>query len=168
MVQFKATIKKFKDKGEKSGWTYIEISKEIILQIKGDHKKSFRIKGKLDNYPIKRIALLPMGEGNFIMPLNATMRKGIKKNSGTLIANLEEDQSEFQLNPDFSDCLDEDEQAKNYFLKLPNGHKNYFNNWINSAKSAATIAKRIAMVLDALSHKMDFGEMIRNQKKLKL
>src|SRR5260221_10117014 len=82
MIKFTTTILKFDSKGEKTGWTYIEVPSEISQQLKPGTKKSFRVKGKLDNYSIRRIALLPMGNGDFIMPLNASMRKGIGKRKG--------------------------------------------------------------------------------------
>ena len=79
MLKFTAPILKFDKQGEKTGWTYIEIFAEQAAKLKPDNKKSFRVKGKLDNFSIKGIALLPMGEGDFIMPLNAALRKGIGK-----------------------------------------------------------------------------------------
>ncbi len=42
-------------------------------------KQSFRVKGLLDNHPIAQTALLPAGDGAFILPINAAMRKGIGK-----------------------------------------------------------------------------------------
>ncbi|MEJ0102256.1 MAG: DUF1905 domain-containing protein [Bacteroidota bacterium] len=71
MVQYTATILQFAEQGEKTGWTYIEIPADIAQKLKPGNKKSFRVKGKLDNHPIKKVALLPMGGGRFIMPLNA-------------------------------------------------------------------------------------------------
>src|SRR5947208_3349524 len=76
MVEYTMVILKFDEQGEKTGWTYIEVPADIAQQLKPGNKKSFRVKGKLDNYAIKKVALLPMGEGNFIMPFNAGMRKG--------------------------------------------------------------------------------------------
>ena len=74
MVQFTATIHKFEKQGEKSGWTYIEIPADIAQQLKPGNKKSFRVKGKLDQFKIAGVSLLPMGGGSFIMAINATMR----------------------------------------------------------------------------------------------
>lgn len=165
MIEFNTIIKKFNKQGEKTGWTYIEIHPGIIEKIKGPYKRSFRVKGKLDSYNINNVALIPIGNGYFIMPLNATIRKGIKKKHGAYVkVTMEEDKSGFILNKDFADCLKEDDEANTYFMQLPYGHKNYFNNWINAAKTAPTIEKRIAMVLRALSQKMDFGQMLRSQK----
>ena len=78
MVEYTTTLLKFDKQGEKTGWTYIEISSDIAQQLKPNNKKSFRVKGKLDNYTIQAVALLPMGEGNFIMPINGAMRKSIE------------------------------------------------------------------------------------------
>src|SRR5688572_18451981 len=85
MVQFSTVIKKYKQQGEKTGWTYIEVTAKIAVKLKPGNKKSFRVKGSLDNYMFESLALLPMGEGNFIMALNADIRKQIRKAAG---ANL--------------------------------------------------------------------------------
>ncbi len=79
MISYKTIILTFDKQGEKTGWTYIQVPADIAQQLKPDTKKSFRVKGKLDNYKIKAVALLPMGEGNFIMPINGAMRKAIGK-----------------------------------------------------------------------------------------
>src|SRR5437879_5557406 len=106
MVQFTTIILKFENKGEKTGWTYIQIPIDIVQRLKPDNKKSFRVKGKLDNFPIKQIALLPMGDGSFIMPLNARLRKGIGKRHGVLLqVKLEEDKTPLKLNAEFLQCL---------------------------------------------------------------
>ena len=68
MITYTTTILKFDKQGEKTGWTYIDVPAEIAAQLKAGYKKSFRVKGKLDNLNIAQVALLPMGNGNFIMP----------------------------------------------------------------------------------------------------
>ncbi len=77
MIEFKVVIEKFSKQGEKTGWTYIEVSAEIAQKLKPGNKKTFRVKGYLDDFYFEGIALLPMGGGNFIMPLNASHRKKI-------------------------------------------------------------------------------------------
>ena len=69
MISFTTTIQKFGRQGEKTGWTYIEIPGELSELLNPGVKKSYRVKGKLDKYPIKAVALLPMGDGSFIMLL---------------------------------------------------------------------------------------------------
>src|SRR4030095_2456915 len=102
MVQFNALIKQFQDKGEKSGWTYIEIPAKIASALDAGNKKTFRVKGKLDDLSIKGVALLPMGNGDFIMAINATMRKGIKKRKGAAVTvRLALDSEPFKFHKDF-------------------------------------------------------------------
>ena len=165
MASFTTTIQKFDQQGEKTGWTYITMPAAIAQAIKPNNKKSFRVKGKLDAYAFAGVALLPMGEGDFIMALNATMRKAIKKQKGDqLQVVIEEDKIGYALNADFMACLQDEPKAKAYFESLPRGHQNYFSKWIESAKTEATISKRIAQAITALSRQMGFAEMVRSHK----
>ncbi len=165
MVKFTALIKQFDAQGEKTGWTYIDIPAEIALKIKPGNKKTFRVKGKLDAYAVKSVALVPMGGGDFIMALNAEMRKGTKKRKGaTLIVSLEEDSDKLQPPVELLECLADEPKAKQFFYSLTYGHRNYFSKWIESAKTEPTKTKRIAQAVDALSKHLDYGTMIRNLK----
>jgi hypothetical protein len=85
MVEFAATIKKFDKQGDKTGWTYIDIPVQIAHQLNRASKKSFRVKGFLDEYYFSGISLLPFGEGDFIMALNAAIRKAIGKGKGGIV-----------------------------------------------------------------------------------
>jgi len=166
MVQFVTTILQFAAQGEKTGWTYISIPAKIAQQLKPGNKKSFRVKGLLDNYPIKGIALLPMGEGDFIMAMNATMRKATGKRKGdSLKVKLEADNKPLVLNKELMECLADEPAALSFFKSLPASHQHYFSKWVESAKTAATTAKRIAMAVSALAKKMGYPEMMRAHKK---
>lgn len=166
MVQYSTTIKKFDKRGEKTGWTYIEIPLAIAEELNPGVKKSYRVKGMLDHYKIKGISLLPMGGGVFIIPMNAAMRKGTgKKNGAMVIVKLEIDKEPLKLNEDFMDCLHDDPAAKKHFSSLPKSHQNYFSKWIESAKTEITKTKRIAIALNALAKGWGYPEMIRNSKK---
>ena len=168
MVRFTAAIKKFDSHGEKTGWTYIEIPAAVAKKMNPDNKKGFRVKGKLDTYEFSMIALLPMGGGDFIIALNAAMRKGIKKQKGaTVQVAMEVDTNEIKPPEELIECLQDEPEALEYFNSLTKGHQNYFTNWIKSAKTDPTKAKRIAATLNALSKKWDFGQMIRAIKKIK-
>ena len=165
MVNFKAVIKKFNEQGEKTGWSYIEVPEEIAAQIKPGSKKSFRVKGRLDNYPIEKTSLLPMGGGNFIIPINATIRKALGKKKGAVVlAYLEADERDIEINKTFLMCLADEPVALEFFNSLARGHRNYFSKWIESAKTEETRANRIARAVTALSHKLGYPEMMRMQK----
>jgi hypothetical protein len=166
MIEFTATLKQFSEQGEKTGWTYIEIPADIADALKPGNKKSFRVKGKLDKYPIDHVALLPMGGGSFIMAVNAEMRKGLGKKKGAMVkVKLQEDKKEFAFNKDFTDCLADEPAAKAFFSTLPGSHQRYFSKWIDSAKTEQTKTKRIAWAVTALSKKQGYNEMIRSHKK---
>jgi hypothetical protein len=166
MVRFTTTILKFGEQGEKTGWTYIEVKEAIAQKIKPGNKKPFRVKGKLDNYSIKGIALMPMGDGSFIMAINATIRKGIGKRKGaTLKVTIEADEEIIKPPIELIECLQDEPKALTFFKTLTKGHQNYFGNWIRSAKTEQTKAKRIAQAINALSKGWHFGIMMQMQKK---
>ena len=162
MITFKATMKRFDKQGEKTGWTYIEIPADIAQKLKPQNKKEFKVKGRLDNYPIKRVSLLPMGGGHFIMPINAAMRKAIGKRHGAMVEILlTEDKSEFVFNEDFIQCLKDEPRAFTFFKNLPGSHQRYFSKWIDSAKTDETKAKRIAQAVNALAKSRGYPELMR-------
>lgn len=166
MVRFKVTIQKFQKQGEKTGWTYISIPQKVAEQINPGVKKSYRVKGRFDAYVFDGISLLPMGEGDFIIPLKADVRKKLGKRAGeTLMAELELQQKAYEIDADFLACLEDEPVAFDFFNTLPNGHRNYFSKWIESAKTEPTRAKRITMAVNALAKKWGYAEMIRAQKK---
>ena len=165
MIQFSTPIEKFGDMGEKTGWTYILIPEALAQELKPGNKKSFRVKGKLDGWAFKQLALIPMGEGDFILALNNEIRKQIKKNKGAkLSVQMAVDTSEIELSPDLMECLEDDPAAKAYFNKIPGSHQKYYSRWIESAKTDETKARRIALALKALGRQMDYGTMIREDK----
>lgn len=162
MISFKAVIKKFDSKGEKTGWTYIEVEEAAAQKLKPGNKQSFRVKGRLDNHSVKQVALIPMGGGNFIMPLNAEMRKNIGKRKGAeLNVQLALDETPFQFSEDMLACLEDEPKALEAFKKLSGAEQKYFSKWIESAKTESTKAKRIAQMLNAMLQGYRYGEMIR-------
>ena len=86
MVRFTTTIEKFGSKGEKTGWYYISIPQKLAELLKPGCKKSFRVKGKLDQTKIEKVSLSPMGEGDFIMAINSSMRKALGKTLGSEVS----------------------------------------------------------------------------------
>ena len=163
MVQFNAMILQFGEMGEKTGWRYIEVSAEIAQELLPGNKKSFRVKGKVDNYPISGFALMPMGEGKFIMPLKLEIRKAIHKESGAMVSITLEVHKDYKVEvpEDLQECFEFDPEALAQFNSLPRSHRDYFINWINSAKTSETRNKRIINTVNAMLRKWDYGQMIR-------
>lgn len=166
MVEFNAVIQKFEKKGEKSGWTYIDVPAPIAEELLPKTRKSFRVKGFLDQFPIAGIALVPMGEGDFILALNAEIRKGICKREGApLLVRIEVDHDyQVPIPSELLECLDNDPDSLDFFNSLNKSHRDYFIRWINSAKTTPTREKRIVQMLTALSKKQGYSEMIRSLK----
>ena len=169
MVTYTTLILKFESKGEKTGWTYIEVPADIADQLMPGNKKSFRVKGMLDRFSVEGLALLPMGEGVFILPLNASIRKGIRKAEGAMLnVSLEIDRDyKLEMPPELAEYFTEDPEAESNFNSLAKSHRDYFIKWIDSAKTAATREKRIIASANAFAKGWDYGQMIRAQRESK-
>jgi len=166
MIKFTTTILKFDKQGEKTGWTYLEISAVRAKKINPGVKVGYRVKGKLDHFSFEKTALLPMGDGRFIMPLKVNIRKAIGKRQGDkLTVEMELDQRQIQPSAAFMKCLKEDPLAMKFFKTLPGSHQRYFSKWIDEAKTIQTKTKRIVMALTAFSKQQGFQEMMRVNRK---
>jgi hypothetical protein len=162
MVQFTAVIQQFAEQGEKTGWSYVTIPPDISEKLKPGFRKSFRVKGKLDAFPIAQQALLPMGNGEFILPLRASLRKAIHKNKGAMLkVSLEEDKKPLKLNAELVECFADAPKAEKKFYGLPQSHQMYYSKWIESAKTVETRAKRIGLTILSMEKNLTYAEMLR-------
>ena len=165
MLKYETHIQKFSKKGEKSGWSYIVISQQQAEKLHPSSRTAFRVKGTLDKMHIEKISVLPMGDGSYILPLNATMRKTLAKREGDKITvSLQEDKRELKLSTEFMTCLKDEPGAYEFFCSLPKSHQQYFSKWIESAKTDDTKAKRIAMSVVGLAMRQGYPEMMRANK----
>ncbi|WP_412468443.1 YdeI/OmpD-associated family protein [Pedobacter sp. KLB.chiD] len=166
MIHFKAAIERFGTMGEKTGWSYVFIPAALANEIKPGCKKSFRVKGKIDELEIKGMAVLPMGEGDFIIALNGEIRQKLKKEAGAGVELYLEEDKDFKIEmpEDLEICLSEEAHLIQNFLKQPKSHQNYYINWINQAKTEPTRTKRIVMTVKAMDKGLDFGAMIRESR----
>ncbi|NJN42615.1 MAG: DUF1905 domain-containing protein [Flammeovirgaceae bacterium] len=166
MLKYTTRILKFNKKGEKTGWRYVVITKQQAQKLKPNTKVSFRVKGKLDDYGIEKTAIIPMGDGDFILPINGTLRRALRKKAGDSISiNIQFDNRELTPSHDFMQCLEDEPAALSFFKTLTKSHQNYFSKWIESAKTMHTKTKRIVMAVTALALKQGYPEMIRANKK---
>ena len=126
VLSFSTTILQFAAQGEKTGWTYIVVPAAIAAKLNPGVKKSYRVKGKLDDFEVETLALIPMGKGDFILTVNADLRKGIGKRKGaTVKVQLELDHSPILPPAELIECLQDEPEALKYFNSLPPGHRNY-------------------------------------------
>ena len=168
MERFDTILLRFGEQGEKTGWTYIIVTLDIAEKLKPGNRKSFRVKGKLDQLPIHCVAILPMGDGSFILPVNASMRKSIGKRKGAMVrVELAVDNKPPALSKDLMECMVDEPEAHEYFFSLPASHRNYYSNWVEGIKSPVGKAKRIEEVLIAMNQKWSFSELMQYRRSLK-
>jgi hypothetical protein len=166
MVDFNAIILQFGEQGDKTGWTYIEIPADIARQIQPNNKRSFRVKGLLDNFTVAGMALMPVGNGNFMMALREEIRRGIRKSSGAMLrVRLEFDKDfKIEMPADLQECFEFEPDAYAFFNSLAKSHQGYFIKWITDAKTEQTRANRIANTINATLRRMGYAMMIRELK----
>lgn len=166
MVELTTTLQQFAEKGEKTGWTYLDIPATIANEIKPNNKLSFRVKGFLDELAINGLALVPMGEGDFILPVKAALCKALGKRKGAVVKMQLEIDLDFKIEmpDDLAECFADEPEALHNFNQLPKSHQHYYFKWINEAKTEATRTKRIAATLNAASNNLNYGEMMRKMK----
>jgi len=167
MIEFNTIILQFDEQGEKTGWRYIEVSAALASELLPNNKKSFRVKGMLDGFTFAGLALIPMGKGNFILPLKADIRKAIRKNAGGMLQVKLEYDKDFKIDipDDLQACFDFEPDALDFFNSLPKSHRNYFIIWIIDAKTSETRAKRIVNTINAMLRKWTYNVMARELKK---
>ncbi|HKR05052.1 MAG TPA: YdeI/OmpD-associated family protein [Bacteroidia bacterium] len=162
VIKFTTTILRFGQQGEKTGWTYIIIPADIANKLQPGNRKGFRTKGKLDNHKFSGKSLIPLGKGEFILTLDKEIRKAIGKRHGAMLeVQIEFDKSEYKLNSEFIECLNDEPGALKFFNTLTGSHQRYFSKWIESAKTEETKAKRIAQAINTFLKKQGFPEMLR-------
>lgn len=166
VVELTGTLLQFAEKGEKTGWTYLPVPATVAQEIKPNNKLSFRVKGFLDGVAINGLALIPMGEGDFILPVKAALRKALGKRKGAMVKLQLELDLDFKIEmpEDLAACFADEPEALQNFNRLPKSHQHYYFKWINEAKTEATRVKRIAATLDASSKGLGYGEMLREMK----
>ncbi len=162
MIRCDVVLEKYGSNGDKTGWTFITLKPELVAQLRPGFNKSFRVKGMLDDHRIEAVAILTVGDGNFILPVNATMRKALSKQQGANVSmSLEEDTSIYETNPELMVCLADEPAALQFFEGLQPSHQRYFSTWIDNAKSEVTRTRRLARVINALQSRMTYSDMLR-------
>ncbi len=162
MIKFKGTIEISSNSAEKLGWSYVIVSKAHATKLNPGVRTSYRVKGKVDAFELKKKALIPMTEGRFLLTLDAKVRKAIGKRVGdSVVVELELDKAPLKLSADLIACLQDEPLAYERFKSLPPSHQRYYSNWIDQAKTAHTKAKRLTMCVMAMARGMTYGQMIR-------
>lgn len=160
IIQGEFVIQKMIAKG---GWSYV-----ILPHIPYKSKLPFGwniVRGTIDNFEIKQYKLWPMASNELFLPIKAEIRKKIRKKEGdTVLVVLYRDDSDLIIPEEFNLCLADNALAKKYFDLLPVTSKKQYIDYVMSAKSLGTRAKRMTTTLEKLEkglkyhHKDDNGE----------
>lgn len=135
----------------KRGWTYIELPEIMPSKQK---MGMVRVKGVVDNCAIYSIHLMPMGNGVLMLPLNAYVRKKIKKRQGDeVFVELYNDNEDTPVPEEFMECLEAEPEALTYFNTLSSSIKRNIIQYIYQAVKQETKDKRIIMFMNRLRRK---------------
>ena len=148
-----------------AGWAYAEVPHALADRIKPGYKQVYRVRGHIDGHAFAGLALMPLGDGDYYLAINGSMRRVLQKGVGDRLTLALEEDTDFKITipEDLEICL-LDEDLMGNFMVLPKGHRNYFIKYITDAKTEPTRTKRIAMTVEAMVLGIDFGAMIRLDK----
>jgi hypothetical protein len=140
-------LEKFPGKG---GWTYAAIPE--VLQSKETPFGWVKVKGSIDGFELNKYHLAPMGNGKLFLPVRAEIRKKINKQAGDYVhIILYPDNEPLAIPQELLLCLQDDNQALQFFNSLNESEQHNYVKWIYAAKTDQTKVDRIAKTLDRLT-----------------
>lgn len=152
LVDKKYLLVKFPEKG---GWTYTAIPE--IPQDKHSPFGWVKVKGSIDGYEIKKHHLMPMGNGELGLSVNAGIRKKIKKQAGDYVhIILYLDQEPLEVPAELLACLQDEPEALQFFNSLNENEQYNYVKWIYSAKTDQTKVDRIAKTIVRLTKQQKY------------
>lgn len=129
----------------KGGWTYIRIPAEDLEERLNGKQK---LKGRIDTYTIENYRLMPMGEGAYMLPLKAEIRKAIRKKEGDQVQLLlYPDTGTLKIPDELAQCLYNEPEAAIFFNSLSESERKYYIQWIYSAKREGTKVDRLTRTI---------------------
>lgn len=133
----------------KGGWTYV-----CIPEISKDKRARFgtvKVRGTVDGVEIRKYHLMPMSNGAMFFPINAAIRKKIKKQEGDRVhIILFADDEPHEVPQEMLLCLEEEPQAFAFFKSLSESERKFYIDWIYSAKKEETKINRLAKAINRL------------------
>lgn len=145
----------------KGGWTYAEIP-EIVMP-----KTTFgilKVKGKIDDYELSNVRLMPLGNGNLLLPIRFEIRKRIKKQAGDSVhILLYKNDDPIIISDELLLCMEYEDGTLNKFENYTDGEKKAYIDWIYSAKTEQTKADRIAKTILIIQNGEKFYDKNKNK-----
>lgn len=141
-------LEKFPGKG---GWTYA-----LIPEIPMEKRFPFgwmKVRGHIDNFQLDNYKLMPFGNGLLFLPVNAKIRKAIKKEAGDNVhLQLFEDERPQGIPEEIMDCLKDAPNALSRFFELADWEQKLYIESILDAKNQDTKVKTIVKMLKKLDY----------------
>jgi hypothetical protein len=154
IVNKKYILEKFQGKG---GWTFARIPE--IPQDKKAHFGWVKVRGTIDGYEIRKYHLMPMGNGKLFLPVKAEIRKKIKKDVGDYVhVILYPDNEPLEVPEEMILCLQDEPAAWKFFNTLSESERNFYVEYIYSAKKEETKIDRLAKSIDRLANGLKLYE----------
>lgn len=140
----------------KSGWTYAEIPD---IQIGNRAFGMLKVKGSIDGFEVASSHLMPLGNGNLMIPIKTEIRKKIKKEAGDWVHIILYSNDQPLVTPeDFLLCLHDEPEALRFYQSLSEIEQQDYIKWIFSAKAEQTKVERIAKTLDRLAMNQKYNK----------
>lgn len=142
----------------KGGWTYA-----IIPEIKQAANNPFGwvvVKGWIDDFELKQVKLMPLGNGQLFLPVNASIRNKIHKSAGDIVfIELSFDDSLVEIPKELLACFSEEpKHVLETFLSFTQGQQKSYIDWIYAAKKEETKVLRMAKTIERVTAGLTLSE----------
>jgi hypothetical protein len=139
----------------KGGWTFARVPE--VIKDKHAPFGWVKVKGSIDGYEIKKIRLMPMGEGKLFLPVKAEIRKKIQKKDGDVVhVILYRDNDPLEVPDEMLLCLQDEPLALKFFKSLSESEQKFYIDWVYSAKKEETKIDRLAKSISRLQRGLKF------------
>ncbi|WP_281615201.1 YdeI/OmpD-associated family protein [Flammeovirga sp. SubArs3] len=146
-VKKKLIIQRFEGKG---GWHFVDVPE--IEAKKNTHFGWTTVSGSVDDIALDKVKLMPKGNGFLFLPLNAQLRKKLKKGEGDeVLIHLYRDDAHIQNTSELESILSEiSKEAQQCFVKLPKSRQKDYVQWIFDNRDENVQVTRINELIDQL------------------
>ena len=111
------------------------------------------VSGQIDGRLLSKVKLMPMGNGKLFLPVNATLRKSLRKQAGDWVKlSLYYDDGVWPIPDDLAAVFADEYERYTTFQELPVEKRNKYLKSIAAAKTEGSRVKRILTMLEDLEH----------------
>ncbi len=144
------TLARFPGKG---GWTYAPVG--VLAGKPKTHFGVLKVRGRMDEVVLDACHLMPMGQGQRFLPVNAALRKQLGKQAGDIV-QLQLFAVEDVAEPgialaDFIECLAEVPAALRAFQELGPTQQQAWLRWVNEVRTDQQQISRVESALVQLA-----------------